>query len=146
MISLIVALMPMGIIGGGLYWAVKKNAVFENYKHTQGKIIAINKKKLNDYSLEAKKSQYYPLIEYYDENGVSHTYEYKIGSERYPDVIDKKVDLLFNPNHPNDVIVDSFLSKWIGPVVVCSLGLLILIILIIVTSINLINEKKQDKL
>jgi len=53
---------------------------------------------------------------------------------------------LFNPRNPEDVIVDSFLSKWWGPFIVCAIGLFILIIVIVVSAGAIFNEKKQKKI
>jgi len=88
---------------------------------------------------------YYPKVKYYDDNGEPYTFEFKIGSERYPGGMGEEIDLLFNTKHPEDVIVDSFLSKWLGPVIVCTVGLFILIIAIIVTAVSVLKERKQDK-
>ena len=136
------ALIPMSIIGGGLYWALNKNATLERYKHTKGEIIEINKKKLHEFD----KGYYYPKVRYYDDKGEPYTFEFKIGSERYPGGMGEEIDLLFNPSHPEDVIVDSFLSKWLGPVMVCAVGFLILILVIIVTAVSMLRKRKQEKI
>jgi hypothetical protein len=143
-IFILVSLMPMGIIGGGLYWAFNKNATFEKYKHTKGVIIKINEDKLFDYPYQ-KRNFYYPTIQYFDDNGESYTFNLKNESESYSDELGKKVDLLFNPRNPEDVIVDSFLSKWFGPVLVCTVGFFIWIIIIIVSVVVFLKEKKQEK-
>jgi len=141
-ISLLVSLIPMGIIGGGLYWANNKNATFEKYKPTKGVIVKINSDKLFDYPY-TKKNFYYPTIQYYDDNGESYTFKLKKGSETNQEMIGKEVALLFNPNDPEDVIVDSFLSKWFGPVIVCAIGFCILLMVIIISFILLL--KARDK-
>jgi uncharacterized protein YxeA len=143
-IFILVSLIPIGIIGGGLYWAVNKNATFEKYKHTKGEIIKINEDKLFDYPFR-KRNFYYPTIRYYDDNGENYTFELKKGPELYPGEIGEEVNLLFNPRHPEDAIVDSFLSKWFGPLMVCTVGLFVLIIVLIVSAVVLLKEKKQDK-
>jgi hypothetical protein len=143
-ILILVFLIPMGIIGGGLYWAFNKNATFEKYKHTKGQIIEINQKRLYDDNYK-ERNQYYPKVRYYDDNGEPYIFEFKIGSERYPDNIGEEIDLLFNPNHPEDVVVNSFLSKWLGPVIVCTVGLFILIIVIIISAVAIVKEMKQAK-
>jgi hypothetical protein len=141
---ILVSLIPMGIISGGLYWTVNRNAMFEKYKHTKGEIIKINEDKLFDYPYKVR-NFYYPTIRYYDDNGESYTFELKKRSEPYPGEIGEEVDLLFNPMHPEDVVVDSFLSKWVGPVMVCTVGLFILIVVIIVSAVAILNAMKQDK-
>jgi len=143
-IFLLVSLVPIGIIGGGFYWAVNKNATFGKYKHTKGVIIKINEDKLFDYPYR-ERNFYYPTIRYYDDNGESYTFELKNGSESNPGEIGAEVDLLFNPGHPEDVIVDSFLSKWFGPVMVCSIGIFIFLVEIIVGAVVIVNERQQEK-
>jgi hypothetical protein len=143
-IYLLTSLIPIGIIGGGLYWVVNKNATFEKYKHTKGIIIKMNEDKVFDYPYR-KRNFYYPTIQYYDDRGGSYTFKLKNGSESNLEMLGKEVDLLFNPKHPEDVIVGSFLSKWFGPLMVCTAGLFILIIVMIVSFGAILNEKKQDK-
>ena len=143
-IFLLTSLIPMGIIGGGLYWALNKNATFEKYKHTKGIIIKLNEDKIFDYPYQ-KRNFFYPTIQYDDDKGESYEFKLKNGSESNLEMLGKEVDLLFNPNHPEDVIVDSFLSKWFGPVMVCTVGFFIWIIIIIVSVVVLLKEKKQEK-
>jgi len=143
-IFILVSLMPVGIIGGGLYWAFNKNATFKKYSHTKGIIIKLNEDKVFDYPYQ-KRNFYYPTIQYYDDNGESYTFELKNGSKSNPGEIGAEVDLLFSPRHPEDVIVDSFLSKWFGPVMVCTVGFFIWIIIIIVSVVVLLKDKKQEK-
>ena len=142
-ISILVSLMPMVIIGGGLYWAFNKNATFAKYKHTKGIIIKLKEDKVFDYPYQ-KRNFSYPTIGY-NYNGESYTFNLKNGSENYGEMIGEEIDLLLNPNNPEDVIVDSFLSKWFGPMMVCTVGLFILIIEIIVSGVVILNKKKQEK-
>lgn len=142
-ISVLVSLMPMGIIGGGLYWAFNKNTTFEKYLHTKGIIINLNADKVFDYPYQ-KRNFYYPTIMYYY-NGESYTFNLKNGSENYGGMVGEKIDLLLNPNNPEDVIVDSFLSNWFGPVMVCTVGIFILIIVIIISAVAIVKEMKQTK-
>ena len=143
-IFILVSLIPIGIIGGGLYWVADKRATFENYKPTKGIIIKMNKEKLFDYPYE-KRNFYYPTIQYLDDKGESYTVKLKNGSESNLEMLGKEIDLLFNPKNPEDVIVDSFLPKWFGPVMVCILGLCILIIVIKVSVVPILNEMKQGR-
>jgi hypothetical protein len=140
-IFLLVSLVPIGIIGSGLFLVVNKKATFGKYKHTKGVIIKINEEKLFDYPYR-KRNFYYPTIQYYDDNGESYTFKLKNGSESYPEMIGKEIDLLFNPKKPEDVIIDTFWSKWVGPVIVCIIGLFILIVLIMV----FLHAKQREKI
>jgi hypothetical protein len=101
--------------------------------------------KTNFFIIPIEKNFYYPTIQYYDDNGESYTFALKNGSESYPGEIGEEVGLLFNPRNPEDLIVDSFLSKWLGPVMVCTVGLFILIVLIVVSFVVILNEKQQEK-
>jgi hypothetical protein len=143
-IFLIVSLIPIGIIGGSLYSVIKKNVTFGKYKPTKGIIIKINEDKVFDYAYR-KRNFYYPTIQYYDDKGESYTFKLKNGSESNLEMLGKEIDLLFNPKNPEDVIVDSFLSKWFGPVIVCAIGLFILIIVIIVGFVVVLKERKKEK-
>ena len=147
-IFILVSLIAIGITGGGLSWMVNRYLRFEKYKPAKGEIIKIDKKRLYDYpnNLYNDKNCYYSTIRYYDDNGESYTFQSKIGSERKLGEIGEEVDLLFNPKYPDDVIVDSFLSKWFGPVMVCVVGIFILIIeIIIFNAVVIVNKNKQGK-
>jgi len=141
-IFILLSLIPIGIIGGGLYWAVNKKAIFEKYKPTKGIIVSLNEEKLFD-NIYKDRNLSYPTIQYHDDKGESYTFELKTGSESYKEMLGQEVDLLYNPKNPEDVMVDSFMSKWLGPVVVCTVGLLILIILSIISCAVILKDLKD---
>lgn len=142
-ICLLVSLIPIGIIGGGLYWVVKKNERFEKYKKIKGEIVALNIKKTDNYY--DREGVYFPKIRYYDDNGEGHTFELKVGSKNPSEQIGEKVDLLVNSENPKDAVIDSFISKWFGPTIVCIVGFVILILVSIVSVVAILNEWKQQK-
>ena len=78
-------------------------------------------------------------------NGESYTFNLKNGSENYGGMVGEEIDLLLNPNNPEDVIEDSFLSNWFGPVMFCTVGIFIFIIVIIISAVAIVREMKQTK-
>ena len=78
-------------------------------------------------------------------NGESYTFNLKNGSENHGGMVGEEIDLLLSPNNPEDVIEDSFLSNWFGPVMVCTVGIFILIIVIIISAVAIVKEMKQTK-
>ena len=75
-------------------------------------------------------------------NGESYTFNLKNGSEKYGGMVGEEIDLLLSPKNPEDVIEDSFLSNWFGPVMVCTVGIFILIIVIIISAVAIVKEMK----
>ena len=122
-IFVLLALIPMIIIGGGIYWAAQKHARFAKCQKVKGQIIALIKKK--DMFDREQDVVYYPRIRYYAE-GREHEVELKTGSRHPLGKVGEKVDLLVNPENPQDIVVDSFMRKWLGPMTVCIIGFIIL--------------------
>ncbi|MFH0813636.1 MAG: DUF3592 domain-containing protein [Pseudomonadota bacterium] len=141
-ICVLISLIPIGIIGGGAYWAFKRNSRFERYKNVKGEIIALDKKKKDKYDASSN-VVYYPKIRYYDENNEVHVFEPKVGSNPPIGRLYERVDLLINPENPENVVIDSFFYKWFGPTVVLIIGFIILTFVIIVSVGVILNERKR---
>ena len=141
-VSVLVALIPMMVIGGGIYWAVKKNARFETYQKVKGQIIALTKKK--EMFDKDQNVVYYPRIRYYA-GGREHEAQLKTGSSHPLGRVGEKVDLLVNPENPQDIVVDSFMRKWFGPMTVCIIGFIILAFVVIGRVRVALSEDKRRK-
>ena len=139
----LVCLIPLAVICAGFSWAVKKHQRFVNSKHIKGQIIELKINRL-DQVLD-KEQVYFPRIRYDDDNGVVHEFELKVGYGRPPWSVGQKIDLLVNPENPDDVVVDSFMYKWFGPAVVCTVGLILLALVSTGWLVAVLHERKGRK-
>jgi len=142
-ICVLVLLIPMGIISGGIYWFAKRDARLTKYKKIKGEIIELNTKK--DMYNPAHETAYYPKIMYYDDNDEVHEFELKVGSNPPLGRVGEKIKLLVNPENPEDVVIDSFMYKWFGPMLVCIIGFIIFTFVSIVSVTVILNQHKQRK-
>lgn len=70
------------------------------------------------------KYTYSPLIEFYDQNGEKTTFE-SLNSSNPPSYsIGQKVQVLYQPTHPQSAKIDSFHDFWLGPILSGILGFL----------------------
>lgn len=143
-ICTLLSLIPLGTIGAGVYWTLKRHGVYATYHKTQGEIIKLNSKKESKYDVGGEVS-FYPRIAYSDDNNEVHVFESKIGSNPPIGRVGERVDLLFNPRNPADVVIDSFFFKWFGPTVVLILGFVLLAIVSISSAVTISNAYKRQK-
>ena len=140
----LVCLIPMATIGGGIYWAVKNYVTYKTYKKTKGEILKLDNKRENKYDVAGAVS-YYPKIVYSDDNNQVHVFESKIGSNPPIGRVGERLDILFNPENPKDVVIDSFFYKWFGPTVVSVVGLILLTVVGGISAVVIRNQYKQRK-
>ena len=143
-ICALVSLIPIGIIGGGICWTVLRTVKFEKYKAIKGEIVELDTKKKGKFDV-AGDVAYYPKIIYYDDNNEPHELVLKIGSN--PPIGPKwsRIDLLVNPENPEDVVIDSYFYKWFGPTVILIIGFVLLAFVGIVSLTVIINKRKRKK-
>jgi len=140
----LISLVPLATIGAGICWVLKRHAVYVTYKKTTGEIIKLETKMENKYDVGGEIS-YYPRIVYSDENDEPHVFQSKVGSNPPIGRVGARVDLLFNPRNPEDVIIDSFFFKWFGPAAVLVLGFVLLAMASTVCAILISAEYKRRK-
>jgi len=143
-ICLLISLIPLGTIGAGVYWTLKRHAVFATYQKTTGEILKLDTKKENQFDVGGQVS-YYPHIVYSDDSSEAHVLVSKVGSNPPIGRVGQRLDLLFNPRNPEDAVIDSFFFKWFGPTVVLVLGFVLLALVSVVSVILVANEHKGRK-
>lgn len=136
--------LPIGILGCGVYWAVKKNAEYERYVKVQGDVVELDKKK-KDMSDAVGSVAYYPRIRYYDSKNQEHIFASKIGSNPPALRVGESVALLVNPKNPEDVVIDSFFHKWFGPTVALVIGFIVLLVVVVAFVSTIRNEYKRNR-
>lgn len=143
-ICALVSLIPIGIIGAGACWVVQKQARFETYKKVKGEIISLDTKREGKYDV-VNDAAYYPKIGYADDHNEMHVIALKIGSNPPLGKVGERIDLLVNPQKPDDAVINSFMYKWFGPTVILIIGFLLLTVVSIVSAHLIIREQKQGK-
>jgi hypothetical protein len=140
----LISLIPLAIIGAGVYWAFKRHAVYATYTTTQGEILKLETKRENKMDVAGQVS-YYPRIVYSDDNDEAHVFTSKIGSNPPMGRVGERIDLLVNPKNPKDVVIDTFFFKWFGPTAVSVIGLVLLIAVGGVSAAIIAGQYKRGK-
>ncbi len=133
--STLAYLIPLGIIFAGIFWGGIKAEKLRQYKPVTGEVIELTRTVKNTGDIGPYDTLgspvYYPKILYYDEHNEPHIFQPKIGTNR-PPRMGEKVSLLVNPRNPDEVIINSFVYKWLSPVLICIIGFIMLIFAIII--------------
>ena len=132
--SILAYLIPWGIIFAGVFWGGTRAEKLSQYRPVTGEVIELTKTLKDPINRSPDDTLgspvYYPKILYYDDHNEPHTFQSKVGLNP-PPAIGEKVSLLVNPENPEEVIVNSFIYKWLGPFLVCIVGWVLLIFTII---------------
>ncbi|MGB3208961.1 MAG: DUF3592 domain-containing protein [Crinalium sp.] len=71
---------------------------------------------------------YYPVFKYETQQEIIIQKTSGIGTNRTPYYIGQKVNVLYNPNNPNEAAINSFLDLWLTPIVSGFFGILLVVI------------------
>lgn len=124
-----VALIPASLILGGIIWALSSYMKLADYRETTGEIVELVCKVPDRYDAD-RDVLYYPKIRYYDESGLQHVFELKVGQEHPRSKEGDTINLLINKNNPDQVIIHPFIYLWLWPTVLLVIGVAILFLVI----------------
>jgi len=107
------SIVPSGIAG---YWYAKTDTFLAQAFKTEATVVDVEKSTSDDGAM------YYPVFSFSDKNGNRHRIHSKMGS--YPPAykIGDTVTIFYDPQIPEKTKLDSFVSLWLGPVILGVLG------------------------
>lgn len=125
---LLAALLPLAMIVGSGLWFSQTATKLQGYEKTTGEIIELVPKWPERQNAD-RDVLYYPKIQYCDQQGQTHMFQSRVGSESPHGMVGQKVGIRFNRDHPSEHVIDSFSRLWLGPTLLLAAGLTLLIAL-----------------
>ena len=114
-VIILCSIVPLGTAG---YWYSNTGSFLDQAVETEATVMDVEKRKAGDGTM------YYPVFSFVDEGGNEH----KIYSTRgsYPPAYKPgdTVSIFYDPQNPEKTKLDSFVSLWLGPVMLGVLGLI----------------------
>jgi len=103
----------------GAIWLGKTALFVMHSAKAPGIVVEMERSSSNDGG-----SVYYPIYQFTDPSGVTHTQKTPTGSSSYSFEPGEKVTVLYNPKAPKISNIDSFGEIWLTPILVTGFGLL----------------------
>ncbi len=113
----------IAMVGWG-YVNVKNKIDGTAFVKTEGTVLKMREVK----SVEDGNITWVPIITFTDRAGNEHTFESSVSSDPPAYKIGEKVPLLYPEGKPNDVFIDSFMEKWLTPILLGVGGLVLFIV------------------
>lgn len=104
-------------IGGWFYWSDRELA--NSGTHTQGTVVDLQSSRNSDGDMTYK-----PVVEFSDRNGTRFQFVERIASSPPSFSRGEKVDLIYDPEDPENAMIDSFTTRYLFPLVFGGFGLL----------------------
>ncbi len=115
LLVILCSLLPLGIAG---YWYQKTDAFLEKAVKTEAVVVDMDERTSENGTL------YYPVFTFSDRQGQTHRVFSKSGSYPPSHEIGDTIAILYDPQDPGKTRFDSFVSLWLGPVILGVLGLI----------------------
>lgn len=117
-LAIIFTVIGLILVSLAIYFAVDKQQMLKSFASATGTV--------TDFRVDDGDEMYAPIVEYSYEG---QQYTYKSGTYSNPPAYDlnEQVAIFVNPENPQDIIIDSFMSKWLAVVILGSIGALCLI-------------------
>ncbi|HDZ22988.1 MAG TPA: DUF4870 domain-containing protein [Desulfobacteraceae bacterium] len=114
-VIILCSIVPLGIAG---YWYAKTDGFLEKAVKTEATVVDVEKRKSSDGTM------FYPVFSFVDEGGNEHKIYSTMGS--YPPEYEPgdPVLIFYDPQNPEKIKLDCFVSLWLGPVILVVLGLI----------------------
>lgn len=121
----VMGLVAVAMIAGGLYLYRDMSLISANGVRTSGEIVRID----SEYNSSADSSgyTYYGVVAYRTDSGVEIEFRDNVGSSHPSFKTGDQVDVMYNPQEPQDAIVDRGLLNWLPSVGLCLGGGLLLL-------------------
>jgi len=112
-VIILCSIVPLGVAG---YWYAKTDSFLEKAVKTEATVVDVEERKSDD------GTRYYPVFSFVDEGGNEHKIYSTMGS--YPPAYElgETVLIFYDPQNPEKTKLDSFVSLWLGPVILGVLG------------------------
>jgi hypothetical protein len=111
------------IAGTGLiiwgYATVRNKIENSNYIKTEGTVIRMREVQ----STEDMGITWAPVIRFKDRSGTEYTFESTVSSEPPAYNVGDKVELMYSEGRPENAFIDSFMEKWLTPIMLFVAGL-----------------------
>jgi uncharacterized protein len=114
-VTALCSVVPLGIAG---YWYQRSASFLERALPAQAQVVSIQERSSDDGTM------YYPVFSFTDREGVEHTVHSRMGSNPPAYSKGEAERIFYDPRNPDDTRFDTFLSLWIGPVILGALGLI----------------------
>lgn len=118
LMGLVFLVAGIGLAGWG-YVTVKNKLDGTNYVKTEGTVLSLREVE----STENSDVTWVPIIKFTDKSGVEHTFESTVSSDPPAYKVGDKVELLYPEGRPDDVFINSWVEKWLTPVLLGFAGL-----------------------
>ncbi len=112
--------------GFGIYTFNKNQKLAKNGVKTMAKVIDISEQTDTDSEGFSSKS-YYPVLEFVDQDSKKHTFKGNVGGGKRKYHLDQEVEIIFDPTHPEQAQMKSFVTQWIMPIVIIIVGVMLVV-------------------
>lgn len=135
-----------GIIGClllmvAVFLIIKQSAFVNHSQKTTGTVIGNAVSYSNDSNGNSSR-YYHAVVVFADQSGQAIKFQSTLGSGSPSYQVGETVEVLYDPDKPNDAEINSFISIWLGAIIVSILG----VIFSLVGFIYLIVVRKKSKL
>jgi hypothetical protein len=103
----------------GAIWLGRTTLFAMNSVKAPGIVLEMDRGSSNDGG-----SVYYPIYQFTDSSGVTHTQKTPTGSSSYSFEPGEKVTILYDPKSPKISNIDSFGEIWLTPILITGFGLI----------------------
>jgi len=128
----ILGLVGLVLLGIAVFLFLKTKRLLSVGKTAKGKIVDVVKKESQDQDEEGFSSTsttYYPVIEFKTVTGQVIKFEAGVGrSNQNAYEIGHTVDVIYDPNKPQDAKINSFLQLWFVPLILGVIGLIVIVV------------------
>jgi hypothetical protein len=116
---LVCAVIGLGLIVGGAFWATRRLDFLKHCLHAQGTVVEQREKTGSKFT-----TYYYPVVEFRTENGEKVQFVGGAGSSGGPLIqTGSTVEVVYDPADPSQARIKSFTQYWLGPVGIAAMGL-----------------------
>ena len=137
LLALLVSVLPGGCVGGALYWHKAKATWRANAEKIQSRVVGFETERGDNGMLCA------PIFHYtYREKPYEQVSSLKSNPKRFEE--GESITLFINPHDPNEVVIDGFIEKHLGPLILGGLAGIPFLILFVGGVVCLIIGAKMQ--
>ena len=115
----IFTLVGIAVLALGIYLGIERKNFLETALSTDGEVVELNRKRSDDSYV------YYPVVEFSPPGSTNTlTFEHDSGSNPPSYSVGESVEVLYDPQNPNEAIIDAGLMNWFGTGIASFLGLI----------------------
>jgi hypothetical protein len=118
-VILLFSILPLGI---AVCWYDRTESFLENAVKTRAIVVDMKEHRSDGDPL------YYPVFSFTDREDNRHEIRSSIGANPSPYAIGDRVEVYYDPDHPQHNKLDRFVSLWLGPVLPAAIGLILVVI------------------